>query len=263
MTNYCDIEFITVGKRAEIWLNRPERLNALTYTTIAEMKEALQTCADTNSIRYVVIRARGRSFCSGDSLKGMGDTSRPMDLYSRYQEEGYVSLLRAIRNLPKPVISAVHGHSLGISCDVMLSCDIRIVSKDAVIGYPFAKIGMSAAGGSYLLPRYVGFTRAIEMLFSCRNISGEEAFQTNMATELVESEADFDAAIERWEQTFNRVSPKSLSLIKRATYRSFENDFENAFELILLDTYRSYESEDRKEGKQAWLEKRDPQFTGR
>jgi enoyl-CoA hydratase/carnithine racemase len=256
-----DIQFTVHEHHAEIVLNRPDRLNAMDFKMIWEINNAATICERTRSIRSVVVRGAGSSFCSGDNLKGMGEPPfEPFDLLSRSRTVGYVTALKSLRDLTKPVIAAVQGHCLGAGLELALCCDIRILSKDARAGIPFVKIGY--AGATYLLPRYVGFTRAVEMLLSGRSLSGEEALQAGIATEVVETPSDLEGPIQRWVSLFAEA-PKAVSYMKKAVYRAYENDWEAGFELMAMNYVMATLTDDLKEGKKAFVEKRKPRFTGK
>ncbi|HEX7021927.1 MAG TPA: enoyl-CoA hydratase/isomerase family protein [Trueperaceae bacterium] len=261
MASFQEIQFQVSENHAEITLNRPERLNAMDYSMIAELNRAIEMTADDPSVRSLVLKGAGRAFCSGDNLKGMGEPPRPpRDLFSKASEVGYITVLRNLRNLHKPVISAVHGYALGAGLDLVLATDIRILRRDAQVGMPFSKLGYAA--GTYLLPRAVGTTRAIEMLFSARNLCADEALEYQIATEVVESQADLEASVRRWTELCNKRPTKTLGYMKEAVYRSYENDFESGFELLRLHRVLVETTEDFQEGKSAWREKREPQFRG-
>ena len=178
-----------------VTLNKPERINALTYQMIRELRTSIDDARRDMSVRCVVLRGSGRGFCAGDNLKGMGDAGPEVDQMSRYLTYGYVSAVKAIRALPKPVIASVHGHALGAGFELSLASDFRIVASTATLGLPFIRLAL--AGGTYQLPRMIGLTRAVEMLLTARRLTGQEAGEWGIATEVV-SEDELGAATSRW-----------------------------------------------------------------
>jgi enoyl-CoA hydratase/carnithine racemase len=255
-----DIEVRRENGVQTIELNRPERLNALTYPMLEEITTAASLAADDPTVRVVVLRGAGRSFCAGDSLKGMGELPESVDALQRFDEYGYFSPIRALRELSKPVIAAVHGHALGAGCELAMAADIRVVHLEAQVGIPFVRLAL--AGGTYQLPRLVGLTRAVELLFSGRSMDGREALQEGWATEVAEDEAALEAAVARWTDHLRSAPTGAIGLMKRAVYHAFEDDLVEGFHRVALNQIVTVGSHDREEGRQAWLERRPPSFRG-
>lgn len=232
-TPFHHVSLTLAANHAVIRLERPERLNAMTFPMIAEIRECVRLCGEADSVKSVVIRGAGRSFCSGDNLNGMGPTAHPNDAFKRIREESYWSATQALRDLDKPVITAAHGHALGAGLELFMAGDIRLVTTDAALGIPFSKMGIT--GGTYELPRLVGLTKAAAMLFSGEPISGAEAAACGLATECVSDEAALDAASDRWTNLLATRSTQAIGLMKRSLYRSLEQSADEALALFALN----------------------------
>lgn len=255
---YQDIRVTCSGATLRIALARPERLNAVDYDMLAELRDALERAKSDSAVRCVVLEGEGRGFCSGDNLKGLGKAAGDLDKFSRYLECGYPSVIRAMRALPKPVVAKLHGFVLGAGLELALGADIRVVARDAVLGIPF--INVAGTGGTYQLVRMIGPTRAIEMLFTAKRISGEEAFTIGIATEVVEGAA-LEEAVSAWSERLSGLPTRAVGLMKRAVYRASEQSLEDGLEEAGLNYVLSHFLEDRTEGRAAWLERRPPAFT--
>jgi 2-(1,2-epoxy-1,2-dihydrophenyl)acetyl-CoA isomerase len=240
-------------------LAMPDRLNALTYQMIVEMRSVINDAARDIGVRCLVLRGAGRGFCAGDNLKGMGEAGPEVDQFGKYQTYGYTSVVKALRALPKPVVASVHGPALGAGLELALAADIRIVAREASLGIPF--INLALAGGTYQLARIVGPTRAVELLFTGRRISGEEAGSYGIATEVVALE-DLAASTAAWASKLAHLPTKAMGYMKRAIYRASEETLEEGIQEAALNSVLVQTLADRTEGKAAWLEKREPRFSG-
>jgi 2-(1,2-epoxy-1,2-dihydrophenyl)acetyl-CoA isomerase len=242
-----------------VTLNKPERINALTYQMIRELRTAIDDARRDMSVLCVVLRGNGRGFCAGDNLKGMGDAGPEVDQMSRYMTYGYVSAVKAIRGLPKPVIASVHGPVLGAGFELCLASDFRIVSSTASLGLPFIQLAL--AGGTYQLPRMIGLTRAVEMLLTARRLTGVEAGEWGIATEVVD-DAELEAATRRWAERLAELPTRAMGYMKRALYRAPELSLDEGIQEAALNSVLVQALGDRAEARQAREEKRPPRFQG-
>jgi 2-(1,2-epoxy-1,2-dihydrophenyl)acetyl-CoA isomerase len=242
-----------------ITLNMPARMNALTYLMIREIRNALDVARRDMSVRAVVLRGSGRGFCAGDNLKGMGEAGPEVDQMSRYLTYGYVSVVKAMRSLPKPVIASVHGPALGAGFELALAADFRVVASNARLGLPFIKLAM--AGGTYQLPRLIGLTKAIELLMTGRELSGAESGEWGIATEVVE-DGELAAATDKLAERLAALPTRAMGYMKRAIYQAPQLDIERGYEQAAINSVLAQSLEDRVEGKQAWLERRPPVYRG-
>src|SRR6187431_2381892 len=173
---------------ATITLNRPERLNALTFEVYRELTDTLAALRDERDVRVVVLTGAGRAFCSGGDVHDIIG-----ELFSRNMEglleftRMTCELIQNIRALPKPVIASLNGTTAGAGACIALASDIRIASEDAKIAFLFVKVGLSGAdmGAAYLLPRVVGFSKATEMLYTGDFITAAEAERIGLYNRVV------------------------------------------------------------------------------
>jgi 2-(1,2-epoxy-1,2-dihydrophenyl)acetyl-CoA isomerase len=256
---YQDIEVeVTPGGVMYLSFNRPERLNALTFEMLAEVEDALRQAAANGAVRCLVLQGRGRAFCAGDNIKGQGDLGDDLDPFSRYLEVGYVHIIKAIRSLPKPVIAKVQGHAMGAGLELALSADIRIVARDATLGIPF--ITIAGTGGTYQLTRMIGPTKTLEMLFTGRRLTGDEALAYGIATEAVDPD-ELDRRTEEWAVRLCALPTRVMGLMKRAVYRASEQSLDEGLQESAVNALLTHFLADRAEGAAAWIERRPPQFT--
>ncbi len=225
---------------ATLTLNRPEKLNALTRALCDELIAALRTAAHDARIRAIVITGAGRAFCAGADLTVLGSDGNALVAAGRE-----IALL--IRAAPQPVLAAVNGAAAGGGANLALACDYRVAAETATIGQVFAELGLGPDwGGSYFLPRLVGTSRALELLWSARMVPAREARDLGLFDRLVPAdrlETEVRALALAW------ASFPSLALrrAKEAIYRSFDAtlpemlDFEVAMqrELFATDEARS------------------------
>lgn len=245
---------------ATVTLNRPASLNALDRATLAELDAALAGAWRDPSVRCLVLTGAGRGFCAGADVKewSAGAAAEEDDDWVQRMHQ----LLPRLYRLPKPVIAAVNGVAVGAGLDLALAADFRIASTTARFGSVYVNIGFCPDGGaSYLLPRLVGPTRAAELIFTGRIIDTPEAERIGLLTALVEPD-QLAATAREWALRLAAGPTVAIGLAK-------ENLRENAtlsLESALRNERRAGElcaaTADHREGLQAVLERRAPNFTG-
>src|SRR5437773_2361074 len=176
---------------ATITLNRPERLNAVTFEVYHELTDFIAKLGDEDDVRVVVITGAGRAFCSGGDVRDIigeltGRDSEGLLQFTRLT----CDLIRSMRALPKPIIASLNGTVAGAGACIALASDIRLASQDAKIAFLFVRVGLSGAdmGASYLLPRVIGLAKATELLFTGDFISAAEAKAAGLYNHVVPSE---------------------------------------------------------------------------
>lgn len=255
---YEDILFEQFEGIAKITINRPEVYNAFRPQTNREMLDAMAYCREANDIGVVVLTGIGdKAFCSGgdQKVKGVGG----------YIDENGVPRLnvldlhKAIRSIPKPVIAMVNGYAIGGGCVLTVVCDLTIASENARFGQTGPKVGSFDAGfGSTYLARCVGQKKAREIWFLCRQYTAREAEQMGMVNKVVPLEQLEDETVE-WCRTILKRSQMAVRMIKRALNAELDGQrgmMEFAGDVTLL----YYLMEEAQEGKNAFLEKREPDF---
>lgn len=204
-------------------LNRPERLNALTRTTFTEIVATAQALRDDDTARVVVLTGAGRAFCGGYDLDDAGDfAALAPDAALALQDAG-VRAVRAVYELPQPVVAAVSGPAVGGGFSLALAADMRVVAPDARFQAVFIRLGLSGAdmGSSWLLPRLVGRGLAAELLYTGRVVDADEAVRIGLANRRSTEGAHLDEALEL-AGAIATHSPTAVALTKRALQSSID-----------------------------------------
>ncbi len=213
------------GRVARIALDRPERLNAVTAELTDGLVSALRR-ALADGARAVVLSGRGRAFCAGHDLKE--EPPAETVLQTRARLEAIQDVTRLVRELPAPVVAAVHGYALGAGCEFALACDVVVAAEDAVFGFPEVGVGLSVTGGiSRLLPHLVGWARAKELLLLGERISGAEAARIGMVARAVPAGEHERVALELASTMADRP-PLALSLAKQVLDQGLDATFGEA-----------------------------------
>ena len=255
---YEDILFDYYNGIARITINRERYRNAFTPTTTAEMSDALRICREEADIDVIVITGAGdKAFCSGgdQNVKGIGGYI-DKDGVPRLN---VLDLHKAIRSIPKPVIAMVNGYAIGGGHVLHVVCDLTIASENARFGQTGPKVGSFDAGfGSSYLARCVGQKKAREIWFLCRQYTAREAEEMGMVNKVVPFERLEDETVD-WCKTILKRSPMAIRMIKRALNAELDGQ-RGLMEFAGDATLMYYLMEEAQEGKNAFLEKRDPDF---
>lgn len=253
-----DILFDFYGGIARITINRPRWRNAFTPTTTAEMGEAMRLCREMPEVRVVVLTGAGdKAFCSGgdQNVKGRG---------GYIDKDGVPRLTvldvqRQIRSIPKPVIAAVNGFAIGGGHVLHVVCDLTIASDNAIFGQTGPRVGSFDAGfGASYLARVVGQKKAREIWFLCRKYNAREALEMGLVNKVVPLEKLEDEYV-AWAEEMMQLSPLALRMIKAGL--NAELDGQAGIQELAGDaTMLYYLTDEAQEGKNAFLEKRKPDF---
>ncbi|WP_417319397.1 2-(1,2-epoxy-1,2-dihydrophenyl)acetyl-CoA isomerase PaaG [Emcibacter sp.] len=260
-TTFETIEFEINDGLAVLTLNRPDALNSFNKQMHEEIQQALDILTDAGDVRCFLLTGNGRGFCAGQDLSDKavlpgGDLSVPI-------EENYNPLILRLASLPMPVICAVNGVAAGAGANIALACDIVLAARSAKFIQAFCKIGLVPdSGGTYILPRLVGRARAMGLSLLGDAISAEQAEQWGMIWKVVDDEAIRDEALKLARHLATQPT-KGLSLTKKAIRASLGNDLESQLELEKTFQKEAGYSDDYREGVEAFLEKRKPEFTGK
>jgi 2-(1,2-epoxy-1,2-dihydrophenyl)acetyl-CoA isomerase len=248
---------------ATITLNRPDKLNAFIGHMRRDLAEALEHAGSDRNIRVVIITGAGRAFCAGGDVMFMAELMQRRDAeeFARILGAGRRVIL-AIRQMTKPVIAAINGPASGAGCNLALACDLRIAASNATFSQSFAKVGLHPDwGGTYFLPRLVTPNKACEMFFLGDTIDAAEAARLGIVNQVVAPE-ELEAVTLQLAERLRAAPPIALAAAKHAVYVSQAAELEEMLRYETEAQLRCFESDDAHEGVHAFLEKREPRFTG-
>ena len=264
---YEEILFDVQGHVATITLNRPERLNAFSDTMLGEWADAIRSCARDEDVRVVVLTGSGRGFCAGADLKARAQRNATEDVTpaSRRNSLRYTvhQVAQATQLLDKPYIVAVNGAAVGAGMDMCSMADIRFASDRARFGMSYVNVGLVPGnGGAWMLPRLFGVQKALDLLWT------GELFDANRALELgyvfkVFPHEELMASTYSYANRLAAGPPIAIQAMKQLVYRGLTTNFSEALMAAQSAMALVQSTDDAKEGPQAFVEKRPPNFTGK
>ncbi|RIK31732.1 MAG: enoyl-CoA hydratase [Anaerolineae bacterium] len=255
---YTSILVETRGRVGLVTLNRPQALNALNHALMRELMDALDAFDKDDAIGAMVITGNDKAFAAGADIKEMADESA-LDM----TRNDHIAVFGRIRTIRKPVIAAVSGWVLGGGCELALSCDMIVASETAKFGLPEVTIGViPGAGGTQRLVRAVGKSIAMEMILNDRKINAQEALHYGLVSRVVPVSDYFTEALKLAEEIAARA-PLAIRAAKRAINHSYESFLKDGLAEEKQIFYNLFGTEDQKEGMQAFVEKRKPNWTGK
>lgn len=245
---------------AFITLNRPDKFNSFNREMALLMQAHLDECASVQDIRCVYITGAGKAFCAGQDISELVGENK-LEI-KQILSEHYNPIVKHIRNLPKPVIAAVNGVAAGAGANIALCCDIVVATESATFIQAFCKIGLIPdSGGTFTLPRLIGWQKASALMMTADKVSAAEAEKIGMIYKVFSPEL-FEEESKKIASAISQMPTKGLAYTKHALNHSFHNNWEE--QLLLEDKYqqKAAQTKDYHEGINSFLEKRIPIFKG-
>lgn len=245
---------------AFITLNRPDKFNAFNREMALLLQNILDECASLNEIRSVYITGAGKAFSAGQDIGELVGEHK-MEL-AQILSEHYNPIVKRIRNMPKPVIAAVNGVAAGAGANIAVCCDIVIAAESASFIQAFSKIGLIPdSGGTFTLPRLIGWQKASALMMTGDKVSANEAERMGMIYKVF-ADVTFEEESKKIAHTLSQMPTKGLAYTKHALNYSFRNSWEEQLELEDQFQQKAAVTKDYTEGINAFLEKRQATFKG-
>jgi enoyl-CoA hydratase/carnithine racemase len=253
------------GAVATLTLNRPERRNTISQAMLSMFSAHLLDCARDPEVRVIVITGAGKSFCAGldlqDAASAQGIGGGGFDLGVTFDVRDAPP--NVLHWLDKPTICALNGGAAGYGMDIALGCDVRIAARSAKIAAAFTKRGVvPESGGTWLLPRLLGWAKAAEIIFTGRTLTAEQCLQVGLVNQVVADE-DLLAATRALANEMAANAPLAVQAAKRMMRMGLSESFDEHVHHVFLQVLPLLRSEDFREGFTAFLEKREPRFRGK
>ena len=246
---------------ATLTLNRPEVFNSFNREMALLLQKQLDAFGENPEIRAIVITGSGKAFCAGQDLKEVTTPSLHPG-FKKILEEHYNPIIERIRAINKPIIAAVNGVAAGAGANIALACDIVVASEKASFIQAFSKIGLVPdSGGSFYLPRLIGFQRASALMLLGDKVAAQQALELGMVYKVFEPETFQQQALDL-AQEMAQMPTKALGLTKQLLNASFNNTLDQQLTLESTLQIQAANSNDYKEGVTAFVEKRKPNFRG-
>ncbi len=257
---YETLHYTFADSIATIALNRPEVFNAVNEKLTYELQTALEQVATDPAVRAVIFTGTGKAFCSGQDLKEstvLANQSLAQALHQRYNP-----IIRTMRDLPKPIICKLNGVAAGAGCSLVLACDVIIASEAASLSQLFINIGLVPdSGATFFLPRMVGSLKAFELCALGTKISAHDALELGLVNQVVTAES-LDKIVQQMAERYATAPTKAIGLIKKMLQKSGSATLNEMLDYEADCQGIAGQSADFREGVTAFLEKREPRFTG-
>lgn len=245
-----------------ITLNRPEVFNSFNREMALSLQKNLDVCESNDEVRTIVITGNGKAFCAGQDLNEVISPELNPG-FKKILEEHYNPIITRIRKIKKPIIAAVNGVAAGAGANIALACDVVVASENASFIQAFSKIGLIPdSGGTFFLPRLIGFQKASALMMLGDKVSANEAEKIGMIYRVFSSE-NFEEEVQKLAAKMAQMPTKALGLIKQLLNETITNNLEGQLELESKLQIESAQSKDYSEGVKAFVEKRKPKFIGR
>ena len=246
---------------ATITLNRPEVFNSFNREMALALQDVLDQCEANDAVRTIVLTGSGKAFCAGQDLKEVTDPELNPG-FRKILEEHYNPIIKRLRTIKKPVIGAVNGVAAGAGANIALACDIVVAHQKVSFIQAFSLIGLVPdSGGTYTLPRLIGFQKSMALAMLGDKVSAEEAEAMGMIYKAVPLE-EFESTISELAGKLSKMPTKALGMIKELFNASMSNSLEEQLAMESEYQIEAAQTEDYAEGVAAFIEKRQPNFKG-
>ena len=253
----------TAGHIAVITLNRPDVKNAFSPEMIGLWRQFLEGARADQAVRVIIVTGNGDTFCSGGNIRDMAEGRLKSWEMKRFLWDGVHRIALTMEDLDKPVIAAINGAAMGAGLDMALMCDLRVCSDRAKLAESYVLMGLVPGdGGAFFLPRLVGISKAMELLFTGDVINPEDALEIGLVNRVVPYERLMEETMILAEKIADRP-PLAVSMMKRAVYQGQTNTLRSHLDYISSQNALLSETEDHREAARAFLEKRKPVFEGK
>jgi 2-(1,2-epoxy-1,2-dihydrophenyl)acetyl-CoA isomerase len=254
------IQYELIEGVGKITLNRPEKYHSFVREMALQLQKILDNCTKDKEVRAILITSTGKAFCAGQDLGEATDPNGPK--LAQIVQEHYNPIIRKIRNIEKPIVAAVNGVAAGAGASIALACDIVVATESASFIQAFSKIGLIPdSGGTFFLPRLVGMQKAAALMMTAEPVSAKDAVDMGMIYKAF-SDEDFEQESWKLVSKLAIMPTKGLGLTKRLLNASYSNNLEQQLEMEDQCQTIAGNSADFKQGVQAFLEKRKPNFKG-
>ncbi len=265
MSEYNDLLYEVSEHVATITLNRPDRLNAISGPMLESFSQVFRDADADRDVRVIILTGAGRGFCAGLDLKDLGSggigSGNGAGFPVKFDLQASPPIV--LHTTDKPVICALNGPAAGYGMDIALGCDMRVASTKSKLAAVFAKRGvLPESGGTWLLPRLIGWAKAAEVAFRGQTLSAEECLELGLVNAVVEPDVLMSTANE-WATEIAANAPLAIQATKRMMRLGLEETFEANVHHVYLQLLPLFGTEDFKEGVKSFIEKRAPQFQGR
>lgn len=259
---YTTLKFEVKDGIAHIVLNRPEAVNSINLEMSRDLMHAILQCDEDPSIRAVVLSGNGRLFCAGGDLKTFTSQGKHLPYYIKEVTTYFHAALSRLMRMDPPVVAAVQGFAAGAGMSLALACDIVIAAQSAQFNVAYTRVGLTPDGSlSYLLPRFIGLKRALELTLTNRTLSADEALDWGLITKVV-SDAELLSQAKAIAIQLAAGAPKALGAAKRLLHGGWTETLETQMEYESRTIASMAHTSDTQEGIKAFVEKRTPKFRG-
>ncbi len=260
MENSTSILYTQKGGIATITLNRPSVFNSFNQEMIKALQHHLDVAAQDAAVRVVVLTATGKAFCAGQDLGEVLEEEK-ID-FNQIVQENYNPLVLKIRKMDKPVVAAVNGVAAGAGANLALACDIVVAKESANFIQAFSKIGLIPdCGGTYFLPRLIGFQKASALMMLADKVSASQAKEIGMIYDFFADDV-YETEVAKIAEKLANLPTKGLAYTKKLLNQTFQNSIEEQLTQEGIFQDKAGNTADYKEGVDAFIEKRNPIFKG-